>query len=163
MRKLLLLCTLSLFCTCSTQDIVEKNIEAYMSSCLSEFEIVSAEYSRLYTSTMKNSENIPSGSLNEDELQALIGCHFLPLSKSLNRKRFDMVISNDKVANEWNIDAATYLKLGFFKLRSRDNDVFDAGFGFIIDSAYNVESALIIDDSKDYKYIYSRAFDKKQR
>lgn len=134
-----------------------------MSSYLSEFEIVSAEYSRLYTSTMKNSENIPSGSLNEDELQALIGCHFLPLSKSLNRKRFDMVISNDKVANEWNIDAATYLKLGFFKLRSRDNDVFDAGFGFIIDSAYNVESALIIDDSKDYKYIYSRAFDKKQR
>ena len=41
--------------------------------------------------------------------------------------------------------------------------LFDAGFGFIIDSAYNVESALIIDDSKDYKYIYSRAFDKKQR
>lgn len=163
MRKLLLLCTLSLFCACSSRDVVEKNIEAHMSTHLSEFEIESAEYSRLYTVTLKDSKDIPSDLLTDEERMALLGGHMLGLAEGLNRNMFEWVTSNDRVAQKWNIEASTYIKLGFFKLKNRDNDVFEAGIGFIVDSTYNVKRVLMIDDSKDYKYIYSRAFDKKQR
>ena len=163
MRKLLLLCTLSLFCACSSRDVVEKNIEAYLSAHFSEFEIESVEYSRLYTVTLKDSKDIPSDLLTKEEITALVAGHMLGLAEGLNRKMFDWVISNDRIAQKWNIEASTYIKLGFFKLSNRDNDIFEVGIGFIVDSTYNVERALVIDDSKDYKYIYSRTFDRKQR
>lgn len=163
MRKLLLLCTLSLFCACSPRDVVEKNIEAHMSTHLSEFEIESAEYSRLYTATLKDSKDIPSDLLTDEERMALVWGHLLGVAGGFNRNMFNCVLSTDRLAKELGVEAKTYLKVGFFKLRNRDNDVFDAAVGFVIDSVYNVERALIIDDSKDYKYIYSRAFDKKQR
>ena len=164
MRKLLLLCTLFFLCSCSSQDIVEKNIETHMSTHLSEYEILSAEYSRLYISTFKDVNDVQSDLVTIEVRTALFVGHLLGLSaKSIHRKNFDSVLLIDRLAKECNVEAGTYLKLGFFNVRNRDKDVFPVGVGFVIDSVYNVQRALIIDDIKDYKYIYNRAFDKKQR
>lgn len=163
MRKLLLLCTLFLFYSCSSQDVVEKNIETHMSTHLSEYEILSAEYSRLYISAIDNLDDTQKDLLTDEERITLVQGHLLRVAKGLNRHMFNWVISNDRLAAEKNLEATTYFKLGFFELKNRGNDVFPAAFGFIIDTTYNVERVLMIDDVNDYKYIYNRAFDKKQR
>lgn len=137
----------------SDDEVVEKNIEAYLESRFPDLKIVSSEYSRMFISRPLDETKIPAGfgSAAEEAMACvcwIMNDTFTPITKNA----IDDLIRDDKRFKEWGTGAANYIKFGFFEVEYEGVNVENIGISFSIDSLLNVKTSRVIKEDCNYAY-----------
>lgn len=164
MKRLFFILIALLAVSCSIDSVVEKNIKEYFYEEFPEYKIISSEFSRLYILHPLDDEKLPSPETDDlaEKLRHAMtmtggGAALQLIANGCNRIAIDDIVESDAIFHKWETGAKDYVKVGFFRIEDEDEDIEKVGICFKIDSLYNVEDMYLV---SDYKYVYSKVFDK---
>ena len=164
MKRLFFILIALLSVSCSIDSVIEKNIEDYFYEEFPEYKIISSEFSRLYILHPLDDEKIPIPE-TDDFGEKLSHCMTVTgtetaitlIFNGCNRNVIDQIVEGDELFRKWETGAEDYVKVGFFRIEDEDKDLDKVGLCFRVDSLYNVVDMYLV---SDYKYVYSKVFDK---
>lgn len=149
--------------SCSNDSLVEKNIEDFLHQEFPEYDIISAEYSRLFILHPLNDDKIPapdtsdfSATFSHSMTTTGAGTAISLISNGCNRSAINQVVECDELFRRWETGAVDYVKIGFMKLGHKKDGIEDIGICFKIDSLYNVVQMYLVSDDE---YVYNKVFD----